>query len=68
VARSTGAWQSEPGGRYGCPIAKPAVGHLWNHGLNTWGWEDTDGGGDRDYNDMIVQLDFTSALGHGWLA
>ena len=36
-------------------------------GLNTWGWEDTFGGGDRDFNDLIVQLDFTSASGHGWL-
>jgi hypothetical protein len=44
------------------------VGHLWNYGLNTWGWEDTYGGGDRDFNDMIVQLDFTSAAGHGWIA
>jgi len=44
------------------------VGHLWNYGLNTWGWEDTLGGGDHDYNDMIVQLDFTSAAGHGWIA
>jgi len=43
------------------------VGHLWNYGLNTWGWEDTRGGGDRDFNDLIVQLDFTSASGHGWL-
>jgi hypothetical protein len=44
------------------------VGHLWNYGLNTWGWEDTFGGGDHDFNDLIVQLDFTSAHGHGWLA
>jgi hypothetical protein len=44
------------------------VGHLWNCGLNTWGWEDTYGGGDRDYNDMVVQLDFTSAAGHGRIA
>ena len=44
-----------------------SVGHLWNYGLNTWGWEDTLGGGDRDFNDLIVQLDFTSASGHGWL-
>jgi len=43
------------------------VGHLWNYGLNTWGWEDTKGGGDRDYNDFLVGLDFTSAYGHGWL-
>jgi hypothetical protein len=44
------------------------VGHLWNYGLNTWGWEDTAGGGDRDYNDLVVGLDFTSAYGRGWLA
>jgi hypothetical protein len=37
------------------------VGHLWSYGLNTWGWEDLAGGGDRDFNDLIVQLDFTSA-------
>jgi hypothetical protein len=43
------------------------VGHLWNYGLNTWGWEDTRGGGDHDYNDLIVGFDFTSASGHGWL-
>ncbi len=44
-----------------------SVGHLWNYGLNTWGWEDMYGGGDRDFNDLIVQLDFTSASGNGWL-
>jgi len=43
------------------------VAHLWNYGLNTWGWEDTYGGGDHDYNDLVVGLDFTSASGHGWL-
>ncbi|MEW6255473.1 MAG: DUF4114 domain-containing protein [Pseudomonadota bacterium] len=43
------------------------VGHLWNYGLNTWGWEDLYGGGDQDYNDLIVQLDFTSAYGSGYL-
>ena len=43
------------------------IGHLWNYGLNTWGWEDTRGGGDRDYNDLIVGIDFTSASGNGWL-
>ncbi len=42
-------------------------GHLWNYGLNVWGWEDTLGGGDHDFNDMIVQLDFTSTAGSGWL-
>ena len=44
------------------------VDHLWNYGPNTWGWEDTYGGGDHDYNDLVVGLDFTSASGHGWLA
>lgn len=44
-----------------------SVGHLWNYGLNTWGWEDLHGGGDRDFNDLVVQLDFTSASGMGWL-
>ena len=46
---------------------RPPVGHLWNYGLNTWGWEDQHGGGDHDYNDLLVQLDFTSGAGHGWL-
>jgi hypothetical protein len=44
------------------------IGHLWNYGLNTWGWEDTFGGGDRDFNNLVVQIDFTSASGRGWLA
>ena len=48
-------------------VGGQSVGHLWNYGLNTWGWEDTRGGGDHDFNDLIVQLDFTSASGHGWL-
>jgi hypothetical protein len=43
------------------------IGHLWSYGLNTWGWEDMFGGGDRDFNDLIVQLDFTSSSGHNWL-
>ena len=43
------------------------LGHLWNYGANTWGWDDSHGGGDRDFNDLFVQLDFTSASGHGWL-
>lgn len=41
--------------------------HLVNYGMTTWGFEDLDGGGDRDFNDLVVQLDFTSASGHGWL-
>ena len=45
-----------------------AVTHLWNYGLNTWGWEDLPGGGDQDFNDVLVQLDFTSASGSQWLA
>ena len=44
------------------------VGHLWNYGLNTWGFEDTWGGGDHDFNDLVIQVDFTSASGHGWRA
>lgn len=43
------------------------VGHLWNYGLNTWGFEDTYGGGDCDYNDMVIGLDFISTAGHGYL-
>jgi uncharacterized protein DUF4114 len=42
-------------------------GHIVNYGHNTWGFEDTLGGGDHDFNDLVVQLDFTSNSGHGWL-
>lgn len=28
---------------------------------------DTDGGSDRDFNDLVVGLDFTGASGHRWL-
>ena len=42
-------------------------GHLVNYGHNTWGFEDTRGGGDHDFNDLVVQLDFTSNSGHQWL-
>ena len=48
-------------------VGGQSVNHVWNYGLNTWGWEDTKGGGDHDFNDLVVQLDFTSASGHGWL-
>ncbi len=44
------------------------VSHIWSYGLNTWGWEDMLGGGDRDYNDLVVQLDFTSDSGRHLLA
>jgi hypothetical protein len=48
-------------------VAGHKVGHLWNYGLNTWGFEDMVGGGDHDYNDLVFGLDFTSASGHAWL-
>ncbi|TAJ89210.1 DUF4114 domain-containing protein [Reyranella sp.] len=48
-------------------VGGQSVGHIWNYGLNTWGWEDKLGGGDHDFNDLVVQLDFTSASGSGWL-
>ncbi len=31
------------------------------------GWEAGQAGGDHDFNDLTVQLDFTSAYGHGYL-
>ncbi|HWL67755.1 MAG TPA: S53 family peptidase [Geminicoccus sp.] len=43
------------------------VAHLWNYGLNTWGWEDMRGG-DFDYNDIVVQLDFVSTSGRALVA
>jgi hypothetical protein len=43
------------------------VTHVVNYGLNTFGWEDTLGGGDRDYNDLVVGVDFTSTSGRGLL-
>ncbi|MBY0323739.1 MAG: M10 family metallopeptidase C-terminal domain-containing protein [Reyranella sp.] len=42
-------------------------GHIVNYGHNTWGFEDTRGGGDHDFNDLVVQLDFTSHYGQSWL-
>ncbi|OYY13734.1 MAG: hypothetical protein B7Y70_01180 [Rhizobiales bacterium 35-68-8] len=48
-------------------VGGTGVAHLWNYGLNTWGWEDLYGGGDLDYNDLVVQLDFTSSAGAGIL-
>lgn len=42
------------------------IAHLMNYGSNTWGFEDTWGGGDHDFNDLIVQLDFNGAYGHHW--
>ena len=61
--------QSSSSTFWGFSQANPdGQGHLWNYGLNTWGWEDLMGGGDRDYNDLLVQFDFTSSYGSGWLA
>lgn len=48
-------------------VAGAPVAHLWNYGANTWGWEDVRGGGDHDFNDLVVQFDFTSTAGHGLL-
>lgn len=49
-------------------VAGQPVGHLWQYGLNTFGWEDLYGGGDGDFNDLVTQVDFTSNYGNGWLA
>lgn len=48
-------------------IAENPVNHLWNYGMNVFGFEDTFGGGDRDFQDAVVELDYGSASGHGWL-
>ena len=40
---------------------------LFNYGLNTWGFEDRPLTGDHDFQDLVVQLDFTSTAGHGLL-
>jgi hypothetical protein len=48
-------------------VGGQGLSHLMSYGLNTYGWEDTLGGGDRDYNDLVVGVDFTSASGHGLL-
>lgn len=37
------------------------VTHVWNYGLNTFGFDASYGGGGSGYNDLIYQLDFTSA-------
>lgn len=48
-------------------MAGQSVVHQWNYGHNVVGWEDMLGGGDQDFNDLVVGVDFTSASGHGWL-
>jgi len=40
---------------------------IYAYGLNTLGFEDRPGLGDGDFNDLVVQFDFTSTSGHGWL-
>lgn len=42
------------------------IDHLWNYGLNTWGWEADKGGGDMDFNDLVVQLNFSDYT--DWIA
>ncbi|MGI4957450.1 MAG: DUF4114 domain-containing protein, partial [Janthinobacterium lividum] len=44
------------------------IDHVYNYGMNTFGFEDTTGGGDRDYNDTVFQFDFTSKPAHGYPA
>ncbi|MGQ3297929.1 DUF4114 domain-containing protein [Reyranella sp.] len=48
-------------------ISGQPVTHLWSYGANTFGFEDTYGGGDRDFNDLLVQLDLMSHAGSGLL-
>jgi hypothetical protein len=50
------------------PFHPAPRGSVLAGGATPGGWEDTYGGGNRDDNDLIVQLDFTSAAGHGWIA
>ncbi|MDP1747876.1 MAG: hypothetical protein Q8L22_00345 [Reyranella sp.] len=40
---------------------------LFNYGFNTWGWDDRPVTGDHDFNDLVVQFDFVSTAGSGWL-
>ena len=47
--------------------AGSGVTHLWNYGHNTFGFEDTFLGGDRDFQDSVFQLDFASATGSQYL-
>lgn len=44
-----------------------AANYICNYGFNTYGFEDTWGGGDLDFNDAIFQLDFSSASGNQYL-
>ena len=40
---------------------------IFNYGLNIWGFDDRPLTGDHDYNDLVVQIDFTSTAGSGLL-
>lgn len=44
------------------------VNHVYSYGLNTLGFEATKGGGDGDYNDLIIGIDYTSGSGHQLIA
>jgi len=46
-------------------IGGSPVNHLWSYGnkSNAFGFEDTFGGGDRDYNDTVFSLNFADPLG-----
>ena len=48
-------------------VGGQVVNHLWNYGMNVFGFEDTLGGGDRDFNDSVFELDYGSASGSGLL-
>lgn len=48
-------------------VSGQVVNHVWNYGMNVFGFEDTLGGGDRDFNDAVFELDYGSASGSGWL-
>ncbi len=41
---------------------------IYSYGLNTWGFEDRPLTGDHDFQDIVVQLDFTSTSGHQLIA
>ena len=40
---------------------------IYSYGLNIWGYDDRPITGDHDYQDIVVQIDFTSTAGHSLL-
>lgn len=51
---------NDPNVYFGSSIANPGrFDHIRLLGNNTWGFEDLPLGGDRDYNDVIVQANFS---------